>query len=106
MKRKPNKPQIKCDSLKFKVRLQTLSRECISESKLHEYQAPGESSNKLKCLGRKLGQGRHHNNIFIYLFIVIYKHGLLIFVMERINSLLRAYLKLFSFQVSFFKLIN
>ena len=76
MKQKSNKSQIKCDSLKFKVRLQTLSMECISKSELH--QAPDESSNLIKCLGRKLCQGRHHNSIFIYLFIVTDKHGFLI----------------------------
>ena len=76
MKQKSNKPQIKYDSLKFKVRSQTISRECISESELH--QALDESSNKVKCLGRKLGQGHHRNSIFIHLFNVTDKHGFLI----------------------------
>ena len=70
MKQKSNKPHIKCDSLKVKVRLQTLSRKCISESRLHKHQDTNESSNKVECLGRELGQGHHLNSIFIYLFIV------------------------------------
>ena len=57
---KVNKPQIKCDSIKFKVRLQTLSMEFHGRTL-------GESLNKVKK-GGKPGQDHRHEKLF-YSFI-------------------------------------